>query len=324
MLLSLLTPIVLGAALHVQSDGACPAPSEVSANARALVELSDESANTIYATLKRDGAWLELELSQRDGSSLGNRRIEASDDCATLARTAAVVLVTWLSNEHPEFLTTLPSEAPAPARVPAPAPPPVTPVVTPHVARPVPAAVPPRVAEAPRTVAVARRFVLSAAIGGSAASSAFAPAAALGAAYGPVESGWGARLQLAWIGARSEPLAENEVSWTRWPVMLGPYWSFVRGSSRFELEAGAALGWLRLEGRNFSQNFSDSNATFGGYGSLRFVPKVGKLTGFVSVTPLFWFGRSTARATSADTGATTDRDLPAFELLVTGGMQLPL
>lgn len=323
MLLSLLQSIVLGAVLRVQSDGTCPSPEAVAASVQSIVELSEASEHEIYATVQRDGAWLDLRLLQANGTALGERRVEASDDCQAQARTAAVVIAAWLSNEHPEFLVALPSDAPAPTPPPAASPrPPSTPPVTPPVTS-TPRAVEPAAPKRPSSKR-RRRFRLAAAIGGSATSNAFAPAAWLGAAYGPGGSGWGARLSLAWIGSRTEPLEAHEVSWSRWPVMLGPYWSLARGSMRFDLEAGPALGWLRLEGRNFSQNFAHSDATWGAYGSLRFVPKLSRIAAFVAITPLFWIGKSTASVTSPDTGATTEKDLPRFELLVTGGMQLPL
>jgi hypothetical protein len=100
LFLTLLAPLVFGAALRVQSDVGCPAPSDVSADLQAIVDLSEKSAVQVYATLSRDGAWLKLELSQANGTSLGERRLEASEDCAVLARTAAVVLAAWLSEEH--------------------------------------------------------------------------------------------------------------------------------------------------------------------------------------------------------------------------------
>ncbi len=339
MLLAQLLPILLGAALRVQSDMSCPAAADVTANVQAIVDLSPESAANVYATLRREGEWLELELADGKGRTLGTRRVSASEDCAVLARAAAVVLASWLSEEHPEFLMALPprptggasapENAPSEAASPASAPLPEQPSLPP----PLPVAPPPRAVPA-RTVEPARRppmqrLELGASIGGDVSGSGdsqFAAAAGLSAAWAPRSAGLGVRLNANWIGARSLTIqdANHHVRWTRWPLFAGPYWRIERGRMSFDFEAGPSLGWLRAEGQSFSRNSSDGRLTFGGYAALRWVPRNEGLHAFVSVTPVYWFGKATASAKTTPSDTESTRDIPAFELLLTAGVQLPL
>ena len=160
------------------------------------------------------------------------------------------------------------------------------------------------------------------AIGGGWASSQFVPAAWLGLSLDPVTLGWGAQISAAWLGADSQPLAAGEVSWTRWPLMAGPYVRFAFGSATVELEAGPALGWLRLEGQNFSPNQTRSHASLGGYGALRFMPKAGAWHPFVMAAPVFWLDHATAESTNVDGTPTAQTNLPSVELLFTAGVRI--
>jgi hypothetical protein len=301
----------------------------------AIADLSESSAEKVYATLRRDGPWLELGLSEVNGTSLGERRIEAGEDCAVLASAAAVVLAAWLSDEHPEFLATLPALAALDAASSAGAPPAEPAAKAPAIAasapvnrpelpsRRAPAPRPSPAQRSPRRLALEAGVALDAGAGGSPSQTPFAPAVWFGMAWGPKQSGLGVRVGGALIGPRTEPLAGQAVRWTRWPLLVGPYLAFGRGATHFELEAGAALGWLRLEGQNFSPNASRADALFGSYARFRWLPALPALHPFVCLTPIQWFGRRTALATSP-TGEPSARDLPTVELLILAGLSLPL
>jgi hypothetical protein len=322
---ALLHTAVLGATLRVEGETSCPAPAQVAADVQKILGLSEEYAPKVHATLTPDGAFIDLKLSESDGTTLGERRLEASEDCVVLSRTAAVVLAAWLTDQHPEFLVALPKTADAagdgtptddngaaPSATPRAG---VTPpVATPFAAKPSAAATAKATAAKPPT----HRLALGAAIGGGWASSQFVPGAWLGVALDPVTTGWGAQLSAAWLGANSQPLGQHTVSWTRWPLMAGPYRRFVLGTASFELEAGPALGWLRLKGEDFSANSSPSAASFGGYGALRYMPKADAWHPFVLVAPVFWLNRATAVATNVD----AKTRLPSFELLFTAGVRI--
>jgi hypothetical protein len=325
---ALLHTVVLGAALRVEGETSCPSPAQVAADVQKILGLSDEYAPKVHATLTRDGAWIDLKLSESDGTSLGERRLEASEDCVVLSRAAAVVLAAWLTDQHPEFLVALPAtpEATTPtdaahdangtprgATQPAPTPPATAVVQQPNAV----AATKPS-APTPST----HRLALGAAIGGGWASSQFVPAAWLGASLAPVTSGWGAQISAAWLGAYSERLGAGagKVSWTRWPLMAGPYVRFAFGSATVELEAGPALGWLRLEGQQFAPDTasSHSHTSLGGYGALRFMPKAGAWHPFLMVAPVYWPGRVTA----ATNDSASQTRLPSVELLFAAGVRI--
>ena len=322
MLLTLVAPVVLGAALRVDGAVTCPDPAEISANVQKVVDLSDDSAAKVLATVDRDGTSLVLRLKNGDGDSLGERRLTIEDDCTVMARAAAVVFAAWLSDEHPEFLVTLPSVASATPDDSAPKPVPATEpasVAKPALAFPAPSSAMPRAPAAAKPGA-AHRIVVSASIGGVSSGAEFAPAAALGVSWDPAEQGLGARLSATWTGTRSKRLQDHEVSFRRWPVLVGPYLRFTRGRSRFDVEGGAALGWLRLGGRDFDSNVSRSDASFGAYAAVRFVPLDAPGHAFLSVAPVLWFGRTTAVATNP----AAETPIPSFELLFALGAQLPL
>src|SRR5450631_987872 len=104
--------------------------------------------------------------------------------------------------------------------------------------------------------------------------------------------------------------------------MAGPYARFAFGSATVELEAGPALGWLRLDGQNFPTNHARSDASLGGYGALRFMPKAGAWHPFVMAAPVFWLGHATAEATIVDSTQNSQTRLPSVELLFAAGVRI--
>ena len=319
--------MVLGAVLRIESELSCPDPAEVTANVQNLLYLSDESAAGLRAAARKEDGWLVLSLTGPDGASLGERRVAYDGDCPTLARAAAVVFAAWISSEHPEFLVALP---PASTRSPTELDPDAAPALAPAVA-PAPSTAAPVAPAAPASPPVRsapvvsvpletrRRLVLGAGVGG-ASSPSFAPGLALSAADEPASGGWGARVSAAWLGSRTEPLSGHRVSWTRWPLMAGPFLRLRAGRAAFDLEAGGALGWTRLHGRGFETDATDSGISVGGYAALRFVPRPAPQRLFMMAAPIYWFQNATAAATDA-TSATQTRTLPPFEVLLILGLE---
>jgi hypothetical protein len=331
LLLTLLHPVVLGAALRIQGQVSCPEPAQVTAELQKILDVSEAYAPELHADLSRDGAWLELTLTDTDGTSLGERRFEANEDCALLSHTVAVVLATWLTDEHPEYVVLLPSHdlaskpdaqppaGSAPASAPRTSPAPALPAAAPAPAVAATRAVRPPPART-KEPAPAYRAAFSAALGGAWGSSEFAPGAWLGASLDPGLKGWGLDLAAAWVANRSEPLAGREVRWTRWPLLVGPYLRWVTKAGRFDLGAGPALAWLRLEGQNFSTDIATSHVAFGGYAALRFLPSAGAWQPFLIAAPVLWFGHTRAIATGGN-GAEPEVTLPSVDLLFAAGLR---
>ena len=114
-------PVVLGQTL-VTSAQNCPAAAAVDARVREMLGLRTTDALEERATVERDGSSLRVTLRSKDERVLGDRLLRADGSCDELAGVVAVVLATWLSDVHPEYVGSLPEPAPpvSPA-VPAPA-----------------------------------------------------------------------------------------------------------------------------------------------------------------------------------------------------------
>ena len=337
MFLGLVHAAVLGAALRVEGEVSCPAPTQVAADVQKILGLSDEYAPKVHATLLREGAFIRLSLTESDGTSLGERLLTADDDCVVLSRAAAVVLAAWLTDQHPEFLVALPSPAEANAPSDAARDASAAPVSAPNATpTPKPASRESAAAKPPASAATSaatpsphapprHRFALSAAIGGGWASSEFVPGAWLGASLDPVQSGWGAQLSAAWLGSHTQTLHNGDVSWSRWPLMLGPYLRFATQFGNMELEAGPALGRLHLKSAGFSPNSpAESKAQIGAYGALRFMPKADAWHPFLMLAPVFWFNSITATASDPNNPSgppTATTHLSSLEVLFTAGVR---
>lgn len=325
MFLALLHPILLGAALQVQGGASCPEPAQVSADLQKILDISSEYAPNLHADLNRDGAWLELTLTDADGTSLGERRFDANEDCAVLSHTVAVVLATWLSDEHPEYLVALPENDASTKAAPAPIPAPTVQAapVPPSLAPPAPP-VPTRSRSTPSRgtgPALGRyRLVPSVALAASASGGGFAPGAWLGVALDSNRQGLGVDLGVAWLGDREQSLAQHQVRWSRWPMLVGPFLRMTTNAGRFDLGAGASFGFLRLSGRDFTPNTASTHATFGSYAALRFLPSAGTWQPFFTAAPMLWFGRATVFA-SGENGALAEATLPSIELLLAAGVR---
>ncbi len=329
MFLGLVHAAVLGAALRVEGEVSCPAPAQVAADVQKILGLSDEYAPKVHATLTREGAFIRLSLSESDGTSLGERLLTADEDCTVLSRAAAVVLAAWLTDQHPEFLVALPAAADASTPGGAARETGTTPQSMPGAA-PVHAAAPAKSdaaqlhtsAAAPAAaVTHPHRLALGAALGGGWANSQFVPGAWLGVSLDPLQSGWGAQLSAAWLGSHTQPLHGHSVSWSRWPLMLGPYLRFATKFGSVELEAGPALGWLHLKGQEFAPNYAPSKAQVGGYGALRFMPRANAWHPFLMVAPVLWFNSVTAQSVDALRNETDSTHLSSLEVLFTAGVR---
>jgi hypothetical protein len=326
LFLALLHAAVLGAALRVEGEVNCPAPAQVAADVQQILGLSDEYAPKVHATLTREGAFIRLALLESDGTSLGERLLTADEDCLVLSRTAAVVLAAWLTDQHPEFLLTLPPEAPPAAASSTPSDAGGTARQSPPPVAPAPATPPSAGRRRPETATPApprprHRLALSAALGSGWASPNFVPGAWLGVSLSPARSGWGAQISVAWLGEHTQHLSRSSVSWSRWPLLVGPYLRVPTRLGILELEAGAALGWLHLKGQHFSRDRGLSTAQVGGYGALRLMPQWGAWQPFLMAAPVLWFNSVNAAATDSSDMRTGTTHLSSFEVLLAAGVR---
>ncbi len=292
-----------GAPWHIKSDSACPEGARVEAALWPILGVSSDTALGESIELTHEGSGLAVRMRSREGAPLGERVLPLGEDCEELARAAAVVLASWLTDAHPEFL------APPPPP-PAPAPEPLEPA-------------PPRVL--PIAKMTARGEVtpgpgagLYVGLGGGAALLG-APPAALGtllAGYGPSSSGLGLEASVGTTTMRSKPLDAGHVHYTRFPFAVCASLRFAAGRARAELLAGAAVAWLRLSGDGFAPDRSQSDRAFAALAGARLSGRFGALEPFAELRPLLWLTGATAYVDTPEDGVA----LPRGELFALAGV----
>lgn len=291
--------------LSIRSDSACPPAALVDRRTRELLGLAAEVALKESVELAHEGTGLSVRLRGEDQRLLGERVLPLEEDCDALARAAAVVLASWLTDAHPEFLApkaASPEVAPEPPRSPV-----APPAPTRLVAR-VAARGEVRVADELRL----RPFVGFGVIAGAAGA---APAAVVGATLAPNGSGLGFTARLGLATKRSMPLGAGELELLRFPVAAGAVVRLESGRLAGELHGGAAAAWLRLEGEGFTRDRTVNDLAFGLLGALRGSVGFGVVEPFLELSAYGWPGAGTAFVDPPDPGVS----LPRGELFGVAG-----
>jgi hypothetical protein len=287
----------LGQMLFVTSAQDCPAPAAVDARVRGILGLGANVALEERAKVDRNGSSLHVTLAGHDGRVIGDRWLQADGTCNELAGVVAVVLSAWLSDIHSEFVVSLPEPTPLPS--PSPAPPPVD---EPTPARP-----------------ASHRVALGVAFGADLSGHAPAPFAAAGVRFMPVSSGFGLAATATIIGARTEELSSGSLRYWRWPMLLGPALRIPVASAKLDLQAGAALAWLHLEGVGFALSSQHDAFVGAGFFSTRISQASQSFEPFAEVTGVVW---PSAQAFVVRGGDEIALDLPSLELQVSLGVSL--
>lgn len=319
---SLLWPIVVGQLAFVDgSDEQCPRPAAVEERVRAILGMKSADTLDERAKLVREGDELKIVVTRADGSVLGERVLSATATCDDLETLASVVLASWISDVHPEFVAALP---PPPARaempsaadagaVPESAPPVVSPTEPPPATT-----VQTRDADkhAPEP-AQGWRWELGAAAGAYLSGERVSALGSLGVRWMPERSGFGAALTAHVITPRTESLSMGSVRYWRWPVVVGPALRLPLGGVQSELHAGLALGWLHAAGRDFEPSETRDVPRGGGLVGLRGRYGGRRFRGFVDLSGMIW-GKSEIFVDRA--GRQPSIPLPMLELYLTLGM----
>jgi hypothetical protein len=132
----------------------------------------------------------------------------------------------------------------------------------------------------------------------------------------PEWDGLGAALALHVMTPRTEPLSQGSVRYWRWPLVLGPALRLRVGDARVDLHAGAALAWVRAQGRNFMPAETRDEFRGGGLVGLRGAYGAGRWKGFLELSGLLW-GKTEAFITRGDENPAFP--LPRAELYATLG-----
>jgi len=295
-----------GPIIVVHADSACPAAAPVTGRLAAILGFPPGTVLDELAELTREGSGLSVRLRGKDGRLLGERVLPSDDDCEALAHAAAVVLASWLTDAHPEFVVSSPTEE-GPAPAPAPSSPP-----------------PPRVATG-TVLATGRvqpvpvlRVRLALSLGAEVSGGDGVPAAALSAALTPPGAGLGLVARVAFALSQSLTLESGDASYSRYPLGVGGVLRLEPRPFGVELQAGPALGWLRVSGQGFSPNHTHNDVTFGILGAARAGYPLGAVEPFIEVQVVGWLTKATVVVDDPSTGVS----LPPVAFAVLAGAAL--
>jgi hypothetical protein len=280
--------------LSVRSDSACPDAATVDRKTRELLGLGKEVSLRETVELAHEGSGLSLKLRGDDQRLLGERVLPLDEDCDALTRAVSVVLASWLTDAHPEFLA--PREAAPPEPVAAPPPPPPPPRVAPHV-----------VARGALRVDERLRVRPAVGLGALADSGGVVPAAMVGLGVAPAGSGLGAFARVVVSLERTAPLGAGELGLLRFPLGAGGVIRLESGALSGELHAGAAAAWLHLQGRGFQPNRTVNDLAVGLFAALRVSLALGVVEPFLEAAAFGWPGAGSAYVDLPDPGVALPR-----------------
>jgi hypothetical protein len=303
------------------SQEQCPRPAAVEERVRGILGMKSADTLEERAKLLREGDELKIVVTRADGSVLGERVLSAAASCDDLETLASVVLASWISDVHPEFVAALPPP-PSRAEMAGDAPtvsapetvPPVAPLAAPSIATTVP---PQKLDEPPLAPAQRWRWELGASVGASFSEARVSALGSLGVRWMPERSGLGAALTGHAMAPRTDPLSMGSVRYWRWPLVAGPAYRLTLGGGRIDLHAGLAVGWLHAAGRNYQPSVTRDVLRGGGLLGLRGQYGGRRWRGFVEVSGVVW-GKSEIFIDRADQQPSIA--LPRLELYVTAGM----
>jgi hypothetical protein len=285
-----LSSLLLGQVAFVEGAGECPSAVIVEQRVRGILGLKPEAVLDERALLIREAQALRVVVRNKDGSVLGERVLETEGTCEEVEQIVAVVVATWISDVHPEFLAALPAaETEAATAEPEPEPPAAAPVIAPAPSPPrAPVVAVPAPAPARAPAERARRWELAAAGGAGFSGAPVSALGSLGVRWMPERSGLGAALAATAMTPRTERLSLGSVRYWRWPLSAGPALRAPLGAGHLDFHLGGALGWVHAVGRNFQQAETRDALRGGGLVSIRGAYASGRLQAFVEVSGLAW------------------------------------
>jgi hypothetical protein len=230
---------------EVVGDG-CPSGAAVETELASLLTAADTAPEKRdVATLERRPDTLHIELADPDGVVIAERTLDSSAPCAELARMTAIVIASWESDVHPEFVR--------------------QPVEIAHIAPP-----PPPEPERPAPVPTVSRAAYDVAGGVTLGQSdTLAAGASLGAAWFPRGVGLGLWILGAADMERTIAVGAHDARWRRWMASAELARRWARGDFVIDPHAGLTLGWIATEGVDYTQNLSASTVSLGGTAGLR-------------------------------------------------------
>lgn len=310
--------------MSITGDSNCPDPQQVAARVQQITGDQLDAAR-LNVQLRVVGDQLSVSLFAADGAELATRSVPLDPDCTALAQAAAVLLVTWISDEHPEFLNhpalpatpTAPLPTPSvvpsvvPSAAPAPAPPPV-PVPVPALS-----ASASRAASPPASARRLQRLAIAVGAGATFDANGAVFGGALSAAWDPVTAGLGVEFSVHSSLAQSVRFSDQSLRYFRWPALVGPFFRFRAPSVMLDLQGGAGLAWFHVAGAGFARDSSASDLSYAAFLGVRILPSSGRLRPFLQVAPIYWLKAARARQRNPD----FEQALPRAEMRLEVGLR---
>lgn len=280
---ALICATLLGALpVHVEA-GRCPSAVEIEHRLEAMLRSASSKPADVARIIRSDRS-VHLELVSADGVLIAERDLDYAGTCAELADMAAVIVASWESDVHPEFVH-----------------------AGPHLVPAAPAAAGER-PERPRF-----HFDVAAGAGVSLADSvALGGGAAL--TWFPRGEGLGTRLSALGETSHTLDVGVRQAHWKRWLVGLELDWRLPRVTTTLDFHGGMALAILEAGGVNFDQNDSDTSLSAAALAGIRWSLWISEhWAAYADVTAGY------CQRDQALLGATS-RQLPHFQGLVSVGM----
>jgi hypothetical protein len=273
--------------VRVESEG-CPSGAEVEQALATMLPSIADALRPDLARVERRAGGLRIQLSQAQGTVIAERVLDRDGSCAELAELAAVVIASWESDVHPEFVR--PHGEPGPA-----------PVAVTSAARPSP----------PTAYDVA--------LGASLAhAGSFAAGGVLALTWLPRGTGPGVRLFAALDAERSLDLGVGRAQWRRGMGGAELDWRLPR--LPLDFHGGFVLGWLTATGAGFSQeNLSSvSFSPAATWGARLAFWATRSFAVWVDLSGLYWTRRQTLYADPSG----REQELPRLQGALTLGLAL--
>jgi hypothetical protein len=213
--------------VRVESED-CPSGVEVEQILASILPTVSNAVRPDLAHITRHDGKLRIELVDAEATVIAERVLDDAGSCSELAKLAAVVIGSWESDVHPEFVLSHAEPLPVP-------------VVAPRAVQ----------ASGPHAYDVALGASLS--LAGS-----LAVGSTLAMLWVPRGSGPGLRLFAAGETTRTLDLGSGQARWRRWVGSVDLDWRFAHGPLVLDVHGGLGLGWLAVSGVGFSENRSSS------------------------------------------------------------------
>jgi hypothetical protein len=318
-LVTLLVLVIAPQAIAPDVQAMCPAAETVDARMREILGISATTKLAERIEVSREDGSLRVTLRGEGDRVLGDRVLPGEGNCEELARVAAVVLATWYSDVHPEYVGLLPAPISADASIASgPKSASVARAATAGQSSIEPSPVEDQPSAAESSGSTHWQWGFHSSFGVEMSGERVAPSVGIGVELMPTDAGFGAALDATWVGLQSQTLDDGRLKYSRRPLAVGLVRRFTPAGVVVDVEGGVALGWLHVTGRGFPANHDADDWSEAGFVSLRATTGSTLLRPFAGISGYGWLKSATAYV--GDSGR--EFRLPAIELLFFAGIDV--